>query len=267
MNDAGLVLIQTRYALLATLRTPRAMLFGALFPIIFLVLFNSLFTSGGGPDTTTIEGHTVGVHSYFTAGLIAYALALSCFSTPLMALVGQRERGQLKRQRGMPPPTWTFVAAQVLRSVAFAFAVGAVMITIGIVAYGVDLPAQTLPGFIVYLFLGTATLSALGIAATSLAKNEDSAQPIGAFTVVMLSFVSGIFIQLDTLPNWMADIGRIFPLYHLAAGLQTTVALDPSGIGLNAGDVIVLALWGLAAIRIAAKSFKWEPQGRAGDSS
>ena len=29
MNDAGLVLIQTRYALLATLRTPRAMLFGS----------------------------------------------------------------------------------------------------------------------------------------------------------------------------------------------------------------------------------------------
>ena len=49
MNDAGLVLIQTRYALLATLRTPRAMLFGALFPIIFLVLFNSLFTQRRWP--------------------------------------------------------------------------------------------------------------------------------------------------------------------------------------------------------------------------
>ena len=265
MSDAGLILVQTRYAILATLRTPRAMLFGALFPIIFLILFNSLFTTGGGPDTTTVEGHTVGVHSYFTAGLIAYALALSCFSTPLMALVAQRERGQLKRQRGMPVPAWTFVAAQVLRSVAFAFVVGGIMIVIGITAYGVDLPAQTIPGFVVYLFLGTATLSALGIAATALAKNEDSAQPIGAFTVVMLSFVSGIFIQLDTLPNWMADIGRIFPLYHLAAGLQTTVSQDPTGIGLNGGDVLVLAIWGLAAIRIATKSFKWEPQGRAAE--
>ena len=75
------------------------------------------------------------------------------------------------------------------------------MIAIGIIAYGVDLPAQTVPGFIIYLFLGTATLSALGIAATSLAKSEDSAQPIGAFTIVMLSFVSGIFIPLDTPPK------------------------------------------------------------------
>jgi ABC-2 type transport system permease protein len=250
MSDAGLVLIQT--------------VFGALFPIIFLLLFNSIFTQGGA-QTTTVAGHTVSIHSYFTAGLIAYALALSCFSIPLLALVGQRERGQLKRLRGMPVPPWTFVASQVLRSVAFALVVGGIMIAIGVIFYDVDLPAQTVPGFVIYLFLGTATLSALGIAATALAKNEESAQPIGAFTVLMLSFVSGIFIPIDTLPNWLEEIGRIFPLYHLAVGLQTTVAQDPSGIGLSGGDVAVLALWGLAGLRIATKRFRWEPQGRAGE--
>jgi ABC-2 type transport system permease protein len=264
MSDVGLVLVQARYAIIATLRTPRALLFGALFPIIFLLLFNSLFTQGGD-QTTTVAGHTIDVHSYFTAGLIAYALALSCFSTPLMSLVAARERGQLKRQRGMPPPTWTFVAAQVLRSVAFALAVGAIMIAIGIIFYGVDLPAKTVPGFVIYLALGTATLSALGIAATSLAKNEDSAQPIGAFTVVMLSFVSGIFIQLDTLPNFLQEVGRLFPLYHLAQGLQSTVATDPSGIGLSGRDVAALVIWGLGGIWIAARRFKWEPQGRTAE--
>jgi ABC-2 type transport system permease protein len=165
----------------------------------------------------------------------------------------------------MPVPAWTFVAANVLRSVAFAFAVGGIMIAIGLVFYGVELPAQTVPGFIIYLFLGTAALSALGIAATTLAKNEESAQPIGAFTVLMLSFVSGIFIPIDTLPNWLQEIGGIFPLYHLAQGLQTTVARDPTGIGLSADDVAVLAIWGLTGLRIATKRFRWEPQGRAGE--
>jgi ABC-2 type transport system permease protein len=266
MTDLRLVLIQTKYAVLATLRTPRAMLFGALFPIIFLLLFNSLFTKGGS-QTTTVAGHTIDVHAYFTAGLIAYALALSCFSTPLMALVSQRERGQLKRQRGMPPPTWTFVTAQVLRSVVFALTVGGIMIAIGIIAYGVNLPAQTVPGFIIYLFLGTATLSALGIAATALAKSEDSAQPIGAFTIVMLSFVSGIFIPLDTLPSFLQEVGRLFPLYHLAQGLQSTVAEHPSGIGLSGSDVAALVIWGLGGIWIAARRFKWEPQGRTAEAA
>jgi ABC-2 type transport system permease protein len=264
MNDVGLVLIQARYAILASLRTPRALLFGALFPIIFLLLFNSLFTQGGD-QTTTVAGHTIDVHAYFTAGLIAYALALSCFTTPLMTLVAARERGQLKRQRGMPAPAWTFVAAQLLRSVAFALTVGGIMIAIGIIFYGVDLPAQTLPGFVICLALGTATLSALGIAATALAKNEDSAQPIGAFTVVMLSFVSGIFIALDTLPTFLQEVGRLFPLYHLAQGLQSTVAMDPSGIGLSGGDAAALVIWGLGGIWIATRRFKWEPQGRAAE--
>jgi ABC-2 type transport system permease protein len=153
----------------------------------------------------------------------------------------------------------------VLRSVAFAFTVGGTMIAIGLIFYGVDLPAQTVPGFVIYLFMGTAALSALGIAATALAKNEESAQPIGAFTVLMLSFVSGIFIPIDTLPNWLAEIGRIFPLYHLAQGLQTTVAENPSGIGLSGNDVAVLAVWGLVGIRIATTRFRWEPQGNTAD--
>lgn len=266
MSDIRLVLIQTRYAILATLRTPRAMVFATVFPIFFLLLFNSVFFNGNGPDTTTVAGQEISLHSYFTMGLIAYALALSCFTTPLMTLTAQRERGQLKRQRGMPPPTWTFVAAQVLRSVAFAFGLAAIMIMIGIAFYDVDLPAKTVPGFLIYLFLGTASLTALGIAATSLAKDEDSAQPIGGFTILILSFVSGVFVQIDTLPNWLQEVGRIFPLYHLAQGLQSTVVESPSGIGLSGNDVAVLALWGLAGLWVATRRFKWEPQGRAAEA-
>jgi ABC-2 type transport system permease protein len=264
MSDAGLVLVQTRYAILATLRTPRAMVFATVFPIFFLLLFNSVFFRTG-PDTTTVAGHQIAIHSYFTMGLIAYALALSCFTTPLMTLTAQRERGQLKRQRGMPPPAWTFVGAQVLRSVAFAFGLAAIMIGIGIAFYGVDLPAQTVPGFLIYLFLGTASLTALGIAATALAKDEDSAQPIGGFTILILSFVSGVFVQIDTLPHWLQEVGRIFPLYHLAQGLQSTVVENPSGVGLSGDNVIALALWGAAGLWIAARRFKWEPQGRSAE--
>ena len=48
--------------------------------------------------------------AYFTAGIIAYATALSTFTTLAMVLTTQRESGQLKRFRGTPMPPWTFVA-------------------------------------------------------------------------------------------------------------------------------------------------------------
>jgi ABC-2 type transport system permease protein len=261
MSDLALVLSQTRYALISTSRNPRAVVFSLAFPVILLVLFNEIFISGN--DTTKVAGHTVSGASYFTAGMIAYSMGLLCFTQPLIALTAQRERGQLKRLRGTPVPAWTFITAQVLRSVLLALVIGSVMLAMGVVFWNVDVTARTLPGFLVMLFLGTGTLCALGVAMTAFTTTEDTASSIGPFTMVMLSFISGIFIPIDQLPGWLQEIGRIFPLYHLAQGLQITVAGVKGGLGLNANDVASLVIWGIAGVVVASRRFLWEPQGRS----
>ena len=47
------------------------------------------------------------------AGIIAYSISLSTFTTLAVSLTTQRESGQLKRLRGTPMPAWTFIAAQI----------------------------------------------------------------------------------------------------------------------------------------------------------
>jgi ABC-type multidrug transport system permease subunit len=75
---------------------------------------------------------------------------------------------------------------------------------------------------------------------------------------VILSLISGIFVPIDQLPGGLEDIARIFPVYHLAKGLQ--MALGNGGVGtFSAGDVAVLALWGAWAAVFAARRFRWEP--------
>jgi ABC-2 type transport system permease protein len=261
VSDMALVLTQTRYALISTSRNPRAVVFSLAFPVILLVMFNEIFVSGS--DTTKVAGEVINGQSYFTAGMIAYSMGLLCFTQPLVALTAQRERGQLKRLRGTPVPAWTFIAAQVLRSVLLALLVGGVMLAMGVVFWNVDLTARTVPGVLIMLFLGTGSLCALGVAMTAFTTTEDTASSIGPFAMVMLSFISGIFIPIDQLPSWLQEIGRIFPLYHLTQGLQLTVAGAKSGIGLHANDVASLLLWGIAGLAIASRRFRWEPQGRA----
>jgi ABC-2 type transport system permease protein len=263
MSNLALVVSQTRYALISTSRNPRAVVFSIAFPVVLLILFNEIFIKS--TDTVKVAGETVAGSAYFTAGMIAYAMGLLCFTQPLIMLTAQRERGQLKRLRGTPVPAWTFIAAQVLRSLLLALVVGGVMLAMGVVFWNVDLTAKTLPGFLIMLALGTGTLSALGVAATAFTTTEDTASSIGPFTMVMLSFISGIFIPIDQLPSWLQEIGRIFPLYHLAQGLQLSVVGVGSGIGLRAGDVASLLIWGVAGIAIASRSFHWEPQGRASE--
>lgn len=259
MADLRLALTQARYALLTTFRNSRTVVFQMAFPVILLILFDSVFTKGSD-ETVTFGGGTITASAYFTAGLAAYAVALSTFTNLAIGLTMQRESGQLKRLRGTPMPSWTFVAAQVLRSAALVLMMVVALFAIGILAFGVDLPAEHVVGLLVYVVLGTAAFAALGMAATVVTTTLDSASTIGPFTVVMLSFVSGVFVSVDTLPNWLESIGKVFPLYHLADGLQTCLVSGAGGTGLEAGNVAALLLWGLAGAAIAVRRFHWEPQ-------
>jgi ABC-2 type transport system permease protein len=259
MSDLRLALVQARYALLTVFRTPRVVVMGMVFPVVLLVLFDSLFTKGAD-DTVSFAGGTITASAYFTAGIAAYVIAQSTFTNLAIGLTTQRESGQLKRLRGTPMPAWTFVAAQILRSAALVAIMVAALLAIGAIAFDVGLPAERMIGFAFYVLLGTLAFSALGIAVTAYTTTVDSASTLGPFAVVMLSFVSGVFVSVDQLPHWLEEIGRVFPLYHLADGLQTCLVSGAGGTGLSASDVTSLALWGLAAVAIAVRRFRWEPQ-------
>jgi ABC-2 type transport system permease protein len=260
MNDRAIVLTQARMAILVGLRTPRTIIFTVAFPLVLLVLFNSLFNHGGNDTTTLPNGIVISAQAYFTAGIIAYSVALSTFTTLAVSLTTQRENGQLKRYRGTPMPPWTFIAAQIARASAQALAMTALLLAVAAVGYGVDIPAATFPAFLLYVVLGTSTLCSLGIALSAFTPNADAASTIAPFTVVMLAFFSGIWIPVDQLPHGLETLGKIFPLYHLALGLQTTLAPDAKGSGIDAENILILAIWAIAGARIASRRFLWEPQ-------
>ena len=53
------------------------------------------------------------------------------FSTLVISLTTQRESGQLKRYRGTPVPSWTFIASLVLRSMALVAVMVVVLLALG----------------------------------------------------------------------------------------------------------------------------------------
>ena len=263
MADAALVLRLTRFGFKTLFRNPRVVVFSIAFPIVLLVIFNGIFTSGSD-STTGFHGGRIDTAAYFTAGIAAYAIMMSAFSTLAIGLTTQRETGQLKRLRGTPMPAWTFIAAQVLRSVALALAMVVALFVIGSLFFGVDVRGEAVLGLIVYVLLGTATMAVLGIALTSFAPTADSASTIAPFTAVLLSFVSGVFVPVSTLPNWLEEIGRAFPLFHLADGLQRCVVTGTSGTGLTGPNVALLGLWAAGGLAVAVRRFRWDPQGARG---
>jgi ABC-2 type transport system permease protein len=259
VSDVGLLGRQSRFVLRGYMRRPQSLAFGIAMPVVLLVLFNAVFANG----TTRLGGAQVDLAGYYTAGIVAYSIALSCFSSLLISIVTNREAGRLKRYRGTPMPPWVFLTAQIVQCVLVAILMTTVVTLIGIVAYDVSIRAVALVAVAVYVVAGSFVGCTLGFALSRVIPSTDAASSIGPFSVVILGFISGVFIPVATLPSWLAEIGKIFPLAPLATGLQHAFA-SRSGLGLEAEPLAVLTAWGLVALVVAVRTFRWEPLARAG---
>jgi ABC-2 type transport system permease protein len=260
MNDVALVLKQTGYSLKTISRNPRALVFTVIFPIVLLLLFSSIFTKGGDAQTS-FQGGQIDTDAYFTAGIIAYAIAMACFSSLAISLTTERESGQLKRFRGTPVPSWTFLAARICRSIVLVVVMVVALLVIARLVFDVRLSSEGIAEVAVFTVLGTAAMCALGIAITTITNTADAAATIAPFGTVILAFISGVFIPTDQLPDSLVQIGKVFPLAHLATGLQA--AFGSGDVHLNGENVAVIALWGAAGIIVAARTFRWEPHTQA----
>src|SRR5436190_12213687 len=102
MTGARLLLHQTRFDLLAFSRSRESRFFTVVLPIIFLVIFATVF----GNDTTTVNGREIKQTTYYVPNLIALGVVGAALTNLAIGVVMQREEGVLKRRRATPVGPW-----------------------------------------------------------------------------------------------------------------------------------------------------------------
>ena len=254
--SASMALRQVSYENRSFWRNPAAAFFTFLLPLIFLVLFNSIF----GDSELTIDGRDLDGSTFYVPGIAALAVVSACYTNMGMMVTISRDLGILKRVRGTPLPPWAYIFGRLAHAMLVSLLLVVIVTAVGAVAYGTDVPGNTLPGFTVTLMLGAVTFCALGLALTAVIPNADAAPAITNATVLPLLFISNVFIPLQDPPAWLAFVGDVFPLKHFAAALQTAFHPDTTGAGFEWGDLAVIAAWGVAGTALAVRFFSWEPR-------
>jgi len=253
MTGLRLVGHQSRYDLLTFVRDPAATFFTLALPIIFLVLFVTLFGDerlDSGLSTST----------YYVPGIVALAIISANLFNMAIGLTELREAGMLKRLRGTPLPPRVFIASRMAGGAAVGLVMTAILLLLGRVLYGVAIPGTAMVGFVLALLVGSATFSALGIAMTAVIPSLAAAPPIANAVTLPLFFVSGIFVPSEQTPDWMQKVADAFPVKPLSEALLT--AFDPatSGLGIAWAQLAVVAAWGIGGALIAARTFRWVPR-------
>ena len=149
-------------------RSREQMIFIFAFPMIFLVLFGSIF----GAQTLGTTG--VKFAQYFMAGMIATGIINTGFQSLAITISIDRDADGLKRLHATPLPSTAYFAGKMAQVLIVSIIQIAILIGLGVALYGVTMPTSFYAWFtFAWVFLlGTAASVTLGIATSSLLRNR-----------------------------------------------------------------------------------------------
>jgi ABC-2 type transport system permease protein len=255
MSVASLSVHQLQYEQKMFWRNPASAVFTFLFPVMFLVIFASLNT---GSRIDFLGG--LKYNQYYVPGILCFGIISATYTNLAMTLTIRRDSGLLKRLRGTPLPTGSMFGGILLNAVVVAGILTAIVLAVGMIFYGVTFPGHY-PALAAALIVGAATFCALGIAVSGFVPNADAAPAIVNGILFPILFLSGVFfpVRNDTV---LAKLANIFPIRHFTNAVFA--AFDPRlphgpGHGWAGGDLLVMGLWGVAAVAVARRRFRWEP--------
>ena len=243
---------QVNFDLLIFRRNPAGTFFTVALPLIFLVIFTSIFgneTLDNGAKVATL----------YVPGILTLAIVSATAVNLAMTMTSRRERGILKRVRSTPIPPWVFTTSQALAGFVISAIMTVIIIVIGRLAYGVKLQFETIPSLLISLLLGAMSFSAIGLALTAIIPSEDAAPAVTNAIMLPLYFVSGVFIPDTEVPDWVSTVGGIFPISHLNRALQESFNPFADGAAWPWDHWLVLAGWGIVCTAITLKFFRWVP--------
>jgi ABC-2 type transporter len=126
-----LVVHEFRYDWRAFRRNTQSIFFTLILPVLFLVIFASIFRNAD----VGVPGGRIGESVYYVPGLTAYGVIAAAFANLVVTVVRIRETGIYKRQRATPIPASAVIAARALIGALTALAIAAVILVLGWAVY------------------------------------------------------------------------------------------------------------------------------------
>jgi len=246
MNDQ-LTLLWRQYRLERRMfwRNPTAAFFNFLLPLVFLAFFGAIFHS----DQKNLD--------IIVPGIAAMSVMSTTFTALAMNITFLREHGVLKRMRGTPLSTPTYLGGVGLNAVTNTAIQLVIIVIAGRLVFNIGWPPNPIE-LVVFAFAGVICLAALGVALSHAIPNFDSAPAIVNAVFLPVILVSGVFFDQQHSPTFVKDIARVLPLEHIISGLSGGMVAGHGGLGDHLGALAVIAAWAIVGVFLAVRGFSWE---------
>ena len=161
-----------------------------------------------------------GVHytAFLIPGLMMMAMLQNAFANSSSSLIQSKITGNIVFVLLAPIAYWEFFAAYVLASMLRGLVVG---IGVYLAALWFAQPPLLFPIWIIlFAVLGSAMLGSLGVVAGMWAEKFDQLAGFLNFIIMPLTFLSGVFYSIHSLPPFWQTLSRFNPFFYMIDGFR-----------------------------------------------
>jgi ABC-2 type transport system permease protein len=112
-------------------------------------------------------------------------------------------------------------------------------------------------------YLGLLASSILGIAISALPRSAKSANAVILPPILILQFISGVYLSFTTLPEWLQNFASVFPLKWIGQGFRAVFYPDQFKSVELGGEwfldqvAIAIAIWVALGVVFTLLTFRW----------
>jgi ABC-2 type transport system permease protein len=236
-----------RRSLVLTIRQPVWIIFGIMYPVLYLVLFGPLLNGA-----VAQAGAGLSTYNWFVPGLL---VQVALFGTAFggFGLIAELRAGVVERMRVTPMSRTAMLLGRSLRDSAILLAQALIM-TVLAIPFGLHIDPVAIAVTLGLLALVGLVVAPLSYAAALILKSEDAFAPLVQGVVMPLLLLSGILLPMALAPDWLRFLSDINPLTHAVDAARALFNSDWSNPEIGIGVAVTGAL-AVVAIWLASRTF------------
>jgi ABC-2 type transport system permease protein len=194
--------------------------------------------------------------AFLVPGLVMMSVLQNAFANSSSSLIQSKVTGNIVFVLLPPISYLEFYGAYALASVFRGLVVGAGVLAVG--AWYSGLPWAAAGWILPFAVLGAAVFGTLGIIAGIWADKFDQLAAFQNFLIMPLTFLSGVFYSLHSLPPFWQGVSRFNPVFYMIDGFRygfvgVSDVAPAVSLAVVGGCFIVLAVVTLAMLRSGYK--------------
>lgn len=202
-----------------------------------------------------IQGFEIRYVDWLFPGILAMNMMFSALYGVGYTVVRYRKNGVLKRLKATPLSAFEYLSAQMLSRIFL------LMFTTVIVWVGCDLvfSFRTVGSYLdilVVFFLGSLSLTSLGLIIASRGTSEEFTSGILNFISWPMMFLSEVWFSLEGAPGWIRTVAEAFPLTHMLTATRKIMS-DGASLAEVTYEMIALLIMTAVCLLIGASLFSW----------